>query len=82
MTVIKPDYTEFSALAHLELSHFNIKDPSVSMDRRWRVTVVLPDRGKKEIPIGSTIWVSEKFGATLVPTRKRGQAFNRIQTAF
>jgi hypothetical protein len=45
--------------ANFWLSHFNIRDPNVPMDKRWRVVLNLPKAHKEEAPIGSKVYVSE-----------------------
>jgi hypothetical protein len=60
VVVRKPDGQQYEATAQLSMTHFNISDPDVSIDKRWRVVVLLPDRKKEELPIGSKILVSEK----------------------
>ena len=41
------------------LVHFNIRDPEVSIDKRWRVVISFPNATKEQIPIGSKIFVSK-----------------------
>ncbi len=60
VVVIRPDGREFEANAQFNMSHFNIPDPDVSVDKRWRVLVSLPDGKKNEVPIGSKILVSRE----------------------
>ena len=67
VSVLRPDGRQFDAQARLELSHFNIRDPEVPMDRRWRVTLWLIDLSKDEVPIGSTILGSPDLRNRLVP---------------
>lgn len=56
----KPDGQQYEAMAQFSMSHFNIRDPHVPIARRWRVVVVLPDRTKDELPVGSRILVSSE----------------------
>jgi hypothetical protein len=65
-----PDGRRFETHARLGLSHFNIRDPEVSMDRRWRVTVTLPEACKEQIPIGSRVLAEASLVATLHPKTK------------
>ena len=58
VTILKPNGQEFETTAQLNLSHFNIRDPEVPLDRRWRVTVSLPNRTREDVPVGSKILVS------------------------
>ena len=65
--VAKPDGQEYEATAEFSVSHFNIRDPHVPIDRRWRVVVVLPDRTKDELPVGSRILVSPEIRDAILP---------------
>ena len=65
VTILRPDGTEFDALAQFNHSHFNIPDPSVSMDRRWRVTICILNIEKHEVPIGSKIYVRNELANQL-----------------
>ena len=60
VVVVRPDGHEFEATAQFNMSHFNIPDLNVSVDRRWRVVVSLPDGKKEDVPIGSKILVSRE----------------------
>ena len=61
VTVARPDGQSFQTRAELTLSHFNISDPNVSIDQRWRVIVSLPGRTKNDVPAGTKILVSENL---------------------
>jgi hypothetical protein len=65
--VVKPDGQRIEATAQFNMTHFNISDASVSIDRRWRLTVSLTDRKKEEIPIGSKILVSKEVRDAILP---------------
>ena len=67
ITVAKPDGQQYEATAQFSVSHFNIRDPQVSIDRRWRVVVLLPDRTKDELPVGSKILVSPEVRDAILP---------------
>lgn len=67
VTVIRPDGGEFEATAQFNLAHVNIRDAKVSLDRRWRVIVAMPDRKKDELPLGSRILVSPELRDALLP---------------
>ncbi len=41
VTIRRPDGSELEAVAQFNHSHFNIPDPTVPIDRRWRVTVCI-----------------------------------------
>ena len=65
VTILRPDGTRFDAVAQFNHSHFNIPDPSVSIDRRWRVTICILDFEKDEIPIGSVLFVRSELADQL-----------------
>jgi hypothetical protein len=45
-----------------------IPDPKVSIDRRWRVTILFPEKTGQEVPVGSKIFVShEAAGNQVLP---------------
>ena len=67
VTVMTPDGKQFETTAEFNLSHFNISDPSVSIDRRWRVVLSLPGRTKNELPVGSKVLVSQEMRDALFP---------------
>ena len=58
VTIISPGGVAFEATADFGLSHFNIPDPKVPLDARWRVVVVITDRKKEEMPVGSKVLAS------------------------
>jgi hypothetical protein len=49
------------------MTHLNIPDPSVSIDKRWRLTVWLTDRTKEDVPVGSRILVSQEVRDAMLP---------------
>ena len=53
--VVTPDGTEHEFAARFELIHFNIRDPNVGVNRRWRVSVSLPSASKAAVPVGSKL---------------------------
>ena len=53
VTVLKPDGHEFEATAKISLSHFNIKNPDVSIDQRWRVTIIFLGKTSDDVPVGA-----------------------------
>jgi hypothetical protein len=67
VAVATPDGQSFQTRAELTLWHFNISDPNVPIDRRWRVIVSLPGRMKKDVPAGTRILVSENLRDALIP---------------
>ena len=60
--VLRPDRREFEETAEFKMSHFDICDPNVSMDKRWRIVVSLPNVRKEDVPVGSKILVSQETG--------------------
>lgn len=70
MMVRRPDGQEFEATAQLELTHFNIRDPQVPLDRRWGVTLRFTHTLKDDVPIGSKVFASQQLrDALLTPPR-------------
>ena len=67
--VVKPSGEKAEAAAQFNLSHFNISDPSVSIDRRWRVVLSFPGCTKDQVPLGSKILVSQEMRDVLVGTK-------------
>jgi len=68
--ILRPDGRECEALAQISLSHFNIRDPKASIDRRWRVTVSFRSLTKDDVPDGSQILVSHETRDALLPNIK------------
>ena len=60
VAVLMPDGREFEATAQISLSHLNIKDPDVSIDQRWRVTISFQGMTSDNVPDGSKIPVSHE----------------------
>jgi hypothetical protein len=58
--VVTPDGRSFETTAHFSLAHFNFPDPKVSIDRRWRVTILFPDKSGEDVIPGSKIFVSHE----------------------
>jgi hypothetical protein len=65
--VATPDGRTITTTAQINITHFNIRDPSVPVDRRWRVVVTLPDLQKEAVPIGSTVLVPSEVKVRLLP---------------
>ena len=57
VSVVTPAGHRFDTEAKFNVSHFNIRDPEVSIDTRWRVVVVLPSVDKQAVPVGSQLLV-------------------------
>ncbi|HEU0302913.1 MAG TPA: hypothetical protein VFR37_25855 [Longimicrobium sp.] len=60
VTVIRPDQTSISASGRFGRWHFNIPDPSVPLDKRWRVVLSIPGVTKDDVPVGSVVLVPEE----------------------
>jgi hypothetical protein len=67
VSVVRPDGQQLEAAARFNLTHINIADPEVSIDRRWRVTILFPDKTKTDVPVGSQILVSHELRDLLDP---------------
>lgn len=65
--IVKPDGSQLQCMAQFNLSHFNMADPTASIEQRWQVVVILPDQSKEDIPVGSTVFGSPALGEQLLP---------------
>jgi len=65
--IVTPDGQDFETPATFNLSHFKISDPTVSIDQRWRVTIMLPDKSSADVPVGSKLFVSHEIRDELLP---------------
>ena len=70
VTVLRPDGREFEATAQISLSHLNIKTEhrDLSMDQRWRVTILFQGMMSDDVPDGSKILVSRETRDALLTT--------------
>ena len=59
VSLLRPDGSCIEATAQINVSHLNIPAPDVPWDARWRITIVLTDRKKDEVPVGSKLLVAE-----------------------
>jgi hypothetical protein len=50
----RPDGSRRAAAASIQLHH--IQAPTLPVDRRWRVVLVILDAEKEEIPVGTEVW--------------------------
>ena len=64
--VMKPNGEQFDADANFYVWHFNIRDPSVPLDQRWRVVVSFPLLSRDNLPPGSRILGDRNLAAALV----------------
>lgn len=62
-----PDGQRFRTQARFGLTHFTHRDPEVSIDRRWRVTVTMPGIRKEQVPIGSKVFAEATVVSRLHP---------------
>ena len=62
VSVLRPDGRQFEAAAQISLSHLNIKMEArdLSMDQRWKVTIVFQGLTSEDVPDGSKILVSHE----------------------
>ena len=67
VVVERPDGSQLPTTAKFSQTHFLIKDPSVPIDKRWRITVSLPGLTKRNVPIGSKILVTPATAARVLP---------------
>jgi hypothetical protein len=67
VAIATPDGRELEATAQISLSHLNIRDPDVSIDRRWRVTILFQGMTSDALPDGSKILVSRETRDALLP---------------
>jgi hypothetical protein len=63
---VKPNGEQFEADANFQVAHFNIRDPPVRLDRRWRVVNSFPSLAKDDLPAESRILGALTMAATLV----------------
>ena len=68
VVIVRPNGCEIEATAEITLQHFNIKDPTVPIDKRWRVGLYLTDAKEEDAPIGSKILVSRGVRDAILPT--------------
>lgn len=66
VTVIRPDGSSLSATAQINVTHLNIREPSVPIEDRWPITVWLTDRTQDEVPEGSKIMVDPVVRAAIL----------------
>jgi hypothetical protein len=67
VVILSPDGREHEAPAQISLSHFNIRDPHASIDRRWRVTISFQGITSDDVPNGSKILLSHETRDALLP---------------
>ena len=69
VSILRPDGRQFEATAQISLSHLNIKmsERDLSMDQRWKITVLIQNLTSDDVPEGSQILVSRKVKNALFP---------------
>ncbi len=66
VTIKTPNGKEMNVKALFSLTHLNIKDPEVNVSKRWPVILSLFDVEKKDIPVGSTVYVDKSTKSSLL----------------
>ena len=66
VTIQTPEGKNLSAEALFSVAHLNIKDPSISVTKRWPILVSLKGVSKDCVPIGSTIYVTQSTKQSVV----------------
>ena len=64
--VVKPNGEQIEADANFHVWHFNIRDPTVPLDKRWRVVISFPSLTEDDLPAGSRILGDSTMAATLL----------------
>ena len=59
VTIQTPEGKDISAEALFSVAHLNIKDPTVSVSKRWPILVSLKGVSKESVPIGSTVYITQ-----------------------
>ena len=67
VVAVTPEGQQVEATAQFSVSHFNIPDPDVPIEMRWRLTMWLTDRTKEEVPVGSKILISQEVRDAILP---------------
>jgi hypothetical protein len=60
LLVITPEGEKLRTVAQFNVTHFDIRDPEIPVERRWRVVISLPEVRNENVPIGSRLLVSTK----------------------
>lgn len=55
VTIIPPGGSPFVVMASFYLTHFNIRDVSVGVEKRWQIVPCLGKIAKNLVPVGSVI---------------------------
>ncbi len=65
ITIQKPDGSKIEANGLFSVAHMNIKDPSVSISKRWPILLSLKGISKEEVPIGSIVLGTQETKASI-----------------
>lgn len=65
-SIVRPDGTEIEATAHFNAWHFNPVDRTAASDERWRIILTFPDLLKKDVPVGSKVFVRKIVADTIL----------------
>jgi hypothetical protein len=63
--IVKPNGEKLEANANFQVWHFNVRDSSVPLDKRWRVVISFPSL-EGDLPVGSKILGDSTTAATLL----------------
>jgi hypothetical protein len=67
VAVTTPGGQEYETTAQFSISHFCLLDRTASLDKSWRIVVLLLNRKKEEMPAGSKISVSQEIRDAIFP---------------
>lgn len=56
--VERPDGSLLVTRLDLHIAHFNIPDPTVPLEGRWRIVPTFPTLRRENVPVGSRVLVS------------------------
>ena len=59
VTIGTPEGKAITAEALFSVAHMNIKDPAISVSKRWPILVSLKGVGKECVPVGSVVYVTQ-----------------------
>ena len=63
--IVRPDGEQFEAVAQFNMAHFNIRNPQVTIEQRWRIVVMLLSTDQDQVPIGSKLLVRPEVRDTI-----------------
>lgn len=68
-----PDGRRCNVTALFELCHFRITDPHASADKRWRISIILPQASKADVPIGSRVSINKNDSLKVIGEQDASQ---------